>query len=73
MAAVFPDYPDAMRQTVRIAARCNVDLSFKENYLPNFDVPPGFTLDDYFEHDRARRASQARLPQAAGARRPRAC
>ena len=36
-----------------IAERCNVDLSFKENYLPNFDVPPGFTLDDYFEHDGA--------------------
>ncbi len=35
---------------MRIAERCNVDLSFKENYLPNFDVPGGFTLDDYFEH-----------------------
>ena len=35
---------------MRIAERCNVDLSFKENYLPNFDVPAGFTLDDYFEH-----------------------
>ena len=23
---------------------------FKENHLPNFDVPAGFTLDDYFEH-----------------------
>jgi DNA polymerase-3 subunit alpha len=50
MAAVFPDYADAIARTVRIAARCNVDLSFKENYLPNFDVPAGFTLDDYFEH-----------------------
>src|SRR6476469_1560391 len=50
MLAVFPDYADAIRRTVRIAERCNVDLSFKENYLPNFDVPPGFTLDEYFEH-----------------------
>src|SRR5258708_10044223 len=50
MAAVFPDYADALARTVEIAARCNVDLSFKENYLPNFDVPAGFTLDDYFEH-----------------------
>ena len=62
MAAVFPDYVDAMRRTVDIAARCNVDLSFKENYLPNFDVPAGFTLDDYFEHE-VRRGFQTRLPQ----------
>ena len=62
MAAVFPDYVDAMRRTVDIAARCNVDLSFKENYLPNFDVPPGFTLDDYFEHE-TRLGFQARLPK----------
>src|SRR5258708_21474447 len=50
MATGFPDYADALARTVEIAARCNVDLSFKENYLPNFDVPAGFTLDDYFEH-----------------------
>src|SRR6188472_118386 len=50
MAAVFGDFPDALARTVRIAERCDVDLSFKENYLPNFDVPAGFTLDDYFEH-----------------------
>ncbi len=60
MAAVFPDYADAMRRTVDIAARCHVDLSFKENYLPNFDVPPGFTLDEYFEHE-VRQGFQVRL------------
>ncbi|HXT31001.1 MAG TPA: DNA polymerase III subunit alpha, partial [Vicinamibacterales bacterium] len=46
----FGDYTDALARTVRIAERCNVDLSFKENYLPNFEVPAGFTLDEYFEH-----------------------
>src|SRR6185436_9999677 len=50
MAAVFGGFPDALARTARIAERCHVDLSFKENYLPNFDVPAGFTLDDYFEH-----------------------
>jgi DNA polymerase-3 subunit alpha len=62
MAAVFPDYADALARTVRIAERCHVDLSFKENYLPNFDVPAGFTLDDYFEHE-VRLGFQARLPK----------
>ena len=50
MARVFGDFPDAMRNTVRIAERCNVDLSGTVNHLPNFDVPAGFTLDEYFEH-----------------------
>ena len=50
MAATFKDYPDAVANTVRIAERCNVTLPEGENYLPNFDVPPGFTLDEYFEH-----------------------
>src|SRR4249919_2721432 len=62
MEAVFPDYIDAMRRTVQIAARCNVDLSFKENYLPNFDVPAGFTLDEYFEHI-VRQGFEMRLPR----------
>nr|MBA3296284.1 DNA polymerase III subunit alpha [Acidobacteriota bacterium] len=50
MAKVFGDFPEAMANTVRIAERCNVDLSGTVNHLPNFDVPAGFTLDDYFEH-----------------------
>ncbi|MEP6916508.1 MAG: DNA polymerase III subunit alpha, partial [Acidobacteriota bacterium] len=50
MARVFPDHLDALQNTVRIAERCHVDLSGTVNHLPNFDVPAGFTLDDYFEH-----------------------
>src|SRR5436190_1315385 len=50
MAAAFSDRPEALANTVRIAERCNVELPTGENYLPNFDVPAGFTLDEYFEH-----------------------
>jgi DNA polymerase-3 subunit alpha len=50
MAAAFQDFPHALANTVRIAERCNVRLGEGQNYLPNFDVPSGFTLDDYFEH-----------------------
>jgi DNA polymerase-3 subunit alpha len=62
MARVFGDFPDAIARTVQIASRCNVDLSFKENYLPNFEVPDGFTLDDYFEHI-VRQGFEMRLPR----------
>ena len=53
---------------MRIAERCNVDLSCTVNYLPNFDVPAGFTLDDYFEHV-VRAGLRAAAAAAAGARR----
>jgi DNA polymerase III subunit alpha len=62
MARVFPDHLDALRNTVRIAERCNVDLSGTVNHLPNFDVPAGFTLDDYFEHV-VRQGFEMRLPR----------
>jgi DNA polymerase III subunit alpha len=62
MAATFKDYPDAVANTVRIAERCSVTLAEGATYLPNFDVPAGFTLDDYFEHV-VRKGFDARLPR----------
>jgi DNA polymerase-3 subunit alpha len=62
MARVFGDFPQALANTVRIAERCNVDLSGTVNHLPNFDVPPGFTLDEYFEHI-VRQGFEMRLPR----------
>src|ERR1043166_6782947 len=50
MAKTFAEFPEALANTVRIAERCDVKLGEGENYLPNFDVPAGFTLDGYFEH-----------------------
>ncbi|MCY4598546.1 MAG: DNA polymerase III subunit alpha [Acidobacteria bacterium] len=50
MAGIFGDFPEALQNTVAIAERCDVDLSAKENHLPGFDVPEGFTVDGYFEH-----------------------
>jgi DNA polymerase III subunit alpha len=50
MAAVFGDYPEALKNTLRIAERCNVTIPKGQNHLPSFDVPEGFTLDEYFEH-----------------------
>ncbi|MCX6544449.1 MAG: DNA polymerase III subunit alpha [Acidobacteria bacterium] len=50
MAAVFGDHPDAMRRTVEIAERCNVDLSDAGPHLPNFQVPEPYSVEGYFEH-----------------------
>jgi DNA polymerase III subunit alpha len=50
MAAIFGEFPAALANTLRIAERCHVDLTGTMNHLPNFDVPAGFDLDEYFEH-----------------------
>ena len=50
MAAVFAGYEDALKNTLRVAERCNVTIPKGQNHLPSFGVPEGFTLDRYFEH-----------------------
>src|SRR5919205_1620749 len=62
MSAVFRDHPDALRNTLRTAERCNVTIPTGQNHLPSFAVPDGFTLDDYFEHI-AREGFAQRLPR----------
>jgi DNA polymerase III subunit alpha len=62
MAASFGDTPEALLNTVRIAERCDVRLASDQHFLPNFDVPAPFTLDDYFEHV-AREGFTERLPR----------
>jgi DNA polymerase-3 subunit alpha len=47
MAALFPENPEALANTLEIAERCNVDLSKKGYHLPKFDVPEGFTAETY--------------------------
>ena len=51
MAAVFGDYPEALRNTLAIADRCNVTIPKNDYHLPHFDVPEPFTSpDEYFAH-----------------------
>lgn len=62
MARVFGDYPEAMANTLLIAERCNVTIPSGEHHLPKFEVPEGFTLDEYFEHE-VRKGYAQRLPR----------
>jgi DNA polymerase-3 subunit alpha len=62
MAEIFKEFPDAVANTVRIGERCDVNLNSNENHLPNFDVPPGYTVDSYFEHV-VREGFTGRLPR----------
>ena len=61
MAQVFHELPDAVERTVAIAERCNVRIDPVANPFPEFQVPPGHTLDSYFEK-MAREGLASRVP-----------
>ncbi|GAB6034308.1 DNA polymerase III subunit alpha [Galenea microaerophila] len=48
MVSLFADIPEAIENTVAIAQRCNVELTLGTYFLPNFPVPEGMTMDEYF-------------------------
>ncbi|CAM3689412.1 DNA polymerase III subunit alpha [Parendozoicomonas haliclonae] len=48
MAELFADIPEAIANTVEIAKRCSVHVPLGEYFLPNFPVPEGMTMDEYF-------------------------
>jgi len=47
MGQLFAEVPDALSNTLLIAERCNVDLSFKGYHLPEFQVPAGETPETH--------------------------
>ena len=50
METLFAEVPESLSNTLLIAERCNVDLSFKGYHLPEFLVPAGFTPGTYLRH-----------------------
>ncbi len=47
MAALFEKLPEALDNTVKIAQRCNVALTFGRPVLPVFDIPDGLSAEQY--------------------------
>ena len=62
MQALFADIPEALENTVEIAKRCNVELNLGKNYLPDYPVPEGKTLDEVFIEE-SRKGLEQRLKQ----------
>ena len=48
MAALFPEYPDAIINTAKIAARCQVDFEFGHIQLPFYPIPPTYADDEAY-------------------------
>lgn len=51
MAAAFSECPEAVKNTVEIAERCNLELHIGEHHFPVFKVPKGVTPDEYLEKE----------------------
>lgn len=49
MAELFPYALEALENTHKIAERCNVKIVFGEQKVPRFDVPGGYTAEEYLE------------------------
>ncbi|MFH1415631.1 MAG: DNA polymerase III subunit alpha [Elusimicrobiota bacterium] len=49
MKELFRDYPEAVENTLEVAKLCNLQISFGNNYLPEYEVPSGFTKEKYLE------------------------
>ncbi len=47
MRGLFPNIPEAIDNTAKIAERCNVQLDFGTVHLPYFEIPEGYTADSY--------------------------
>ena len=60
MQALFADLPEALENSVEIARRCNLELSLGENYLPDFPVPAGMGMEEFFRQQ-ARAGLEQRL------------
>jgi DNA polymerase-3 subunit alpha len=62
MRQAFADFPDALRNTVTVAERCNLQLSFGRPLLPAFPLPAGETSPEEY----LRKLAWAELPGRVG-------
>ncbi|WBA83813.1 DNA polymerase III subunit alpha [Endozoicomonas sp. GU-1] len=48
MAELFADIPEALANSVAIAQRCSINVKLGEYFLPEYPVPEGKTMDQFF-------------------------
>ncbi len=63
MERVFSHAPEVVSRTMQFAERCQLKINKVDNPFPEFAVPPGHTIDSYFEQV-CREGFQKRLHSA---------
>jgi len=66
MRHAFADSPEAVRNTLAVAERCNLQLSFGRPLLPAFPLPEGWRSAEEYFRDLAGRELVARLGPSIG-------
>src|SRR5260221_1005285 len=49
MASLFPQTPEALENSIKIASMCNVEITLGKWIMPKYEVPNGQTLEAYLE------------------------
>lgn len=47
MTKAFSFYPDALKNTIEISEKCNLEIPLRKKVYPNFPLPKGKTADSY--------------------------
>lgn len=63
MTELFKEFPESITNTLRVAERCNVQLTLGKSILPNFPIPQGKTSESYLE-ELCRAAVPLRYPES---------
>ena len=61
MEALFPDLPDALENTVKIAEKCNLEVTLGSWSFPKFPLPKGVTADEQLR-SLAHKALKEKIP-----------
>nr|AKQ04332.1 polymerase III subunit alpha, DNA polymerase III subunit alpha protein [uncultured Nitrospirae bacterium Rifle_16ft_4_minimus_4901] len=64
MHRAFSEIPEAILNSREIAKKCNVELQFGRFFLPEYDVPEGFTKESFVER-LAFKGLEERFPEGA--------
>ncbi len=60
MCELFADIPEALENTLAIAQRCNLELTLGKNYLPDYPVPEGMSIEAFLAEE-SRKGLEVRL------------
>lgn len=65
MLELFSDLPEALANSVEIARRCTLNITLGKNFLPDFPIPAGQTIEEFIQQD-SRAGLEKRLQQLFG-------
>ena len=51
MFELFSDIPEALENTIEIAKRCNLNLKLGSHFLPDYPIPGGLTIEEFFKRE----------------------